>query len=248
MWAATAAASASSPAVPPPPRRDYASLFARGKNGGCPPLFLAPMEGLGDARLRRSLSLSVGGFDEACREFTRVPGTLSQGAKAEKLLRGIALNGYDAEELSRPANASVFDAVGVSPGDVAESNRFRDDDDDNAGPPLLAAQLMGSNPDLLEHCARVLARETRAPRVDLNCGCPANVVTGKGAGSSLLRDPNDVYACVSGAFYTKVFHPSHRSVSTFDRVPFQLTGKLFLYGMALSDTARLRRHRVRADA
>jgi hypothetical protein len=84
--------------------------------------------------------------------------------------------------------------------------------------------------------------------VDLNCGCPANVVTGKGAGSSLLRDPNDVYACVSGAFYTKVFHPSHRSVSTFDRVPFQLTGKLFLYGMALSDTARLRRHRVRADA
>ena len=162
MWAATAAASASSPAVPPPPRRDYASLFARGKNGGCPPLFLAPMEGLGDARLRRSLSLSVGGFDEACREFTRVPGTLSQGAKAEKLLRGIALNGYDAEELSRPANASVFDAVGVSPGDVAESNRFRDDDDDDAGPPLLAAQLMGSNPDLLEHCARPRARDARA--------------------------------------------------------------------------------------
>ena len=26
----------------------------------------------------------------------------------------------------------------------------------------------------------------------------------------------------SGAFYTNVFHPSHRPVSTFDRVPFQL--------------------------
>ena len=37
--------------------------------------------------------------------------------------------------------------------------------------------------------------------------------------------------CNLGAFYTKVFH--HRSVSTFDRVPFQLTGELFLYGMAL---------------
>ena len=180
MWSAAAGAgqavAAAAAAVPPPaaPRRDYPALFARGANGrGCPPLFLAPMEGLGDRRLRRALALSTGGvheacralhlvpdslftlhrctrsrsrtysphpplprltppvptsssaylsliaiifhffstwhlalctggFDEACREFTRVPGTLSQGAKPEKLLRGIALGGYDAEELMRP--------------------------------------------------------------------------------------------------------------------------------------------------
>ena len=156
----------------PPPRRDYASLFARGAEGGCPPLFLAPMEGLGDRRLRRALARSTGGFDEACREFTRVPGALSQGAKPEKLLRGIALNGYAADEL-------------LLLGDDAEDTH------------LLAAQLMGSNPELLERCARILATEGHAPRVDLNCGCPANVVTGKGAGSSLLRDPAAVYASVA---------------------------------------------------
>ncbi len=36
----------------------------------------------------------------------------------------------------------------------------------------------------------------RAPRVDLNCGCPANTVTGNGAGSSLLRTPERLYDIV----------------------------------------------------
>jgi len=139
-------------------------------------LFLAPMEGLGDRRLRRALARSTGGFDEACREFTRVPGALSQGAKPEKLLRGVALNGYAADEL-------LFLGDETS-GETEDMH-------------LLAAQVMGSNPELLERCARFLAAEGGAPRVDLNCGCPANVVTGKGAGSSLLRDPADVYESVA---------------------------------------------------
>ena len=134
------------------------------------------MEGLGDRRLRRALARSTGGFDEACREFTRVPGALSQGAKPEKLLRGVALNGYAADEL-------LFLSDETS-GETEDMH-------------LLAAQVMGSNPELLERCARFLAAEGGAPRVDLNCGCPANVVTGKGAGSSLLRDPADVYESVA---------------------------------------------------
>lgn len=52
----------------------------------------------------------------------------------------------------------------------------------------LAAQLMGSDPDLMADMAREV--EVRgAPRIDLNCGCPSNTVTGRGAGSSLLKDP-----------------------------------------------------------
>ena len=43
--------------------------------------------------------------------------------------------------------------------------------------------------------------------------------------------------CVLQKFLT------HRPVSTLDRVPFQLTGELFLYGMALS--LRLQQLRVR---
>lgn len=53
----------------------------------------------------------------------------------------------------------------------------------------LAAQLMGSDADLM--AAMAIEIESRgAPRIDINCGCPSNTVTGKGAGSSLLKDPS----------------------------------------------------------
>ncbi|MBS3904156.1 MAG: tRNA-dihydrouridine synthase family protein [Simkania sp.] len=53
----------------------------------------------------------------------------------------------------------------------------------------IAAQLMGSEPDLMAAMAQEI--ESRgAPRIDLNCGCPSNTVTGRGAGSSLLREPS----------------------------------------------------------
>jgi nifR3 family TIM-barrel protein len=52
----------------------------------------------------------------------------------------------------------------------------------------LAVQLMGSDPELLAAMA-VAMQKKGAPRIDLNCGCPSNTVTGKGAGSSLLKDP-----------------------------------------------------------
>lgn len=52
----------------------------------------------------------------------------------------------------------------------------------------IAAQLMGSEPDLMAAMA-VEVEKRGAPRIDLNCGCPSNTVTGKGAGSSLLKTP-----------------------------------------------------------
>ncbi len=60
---------------------------------------------------------------------------------------------------------------------------------DEITPIPLAAQLMGSDPELM--ALMTYEMEVRqAPRVDLNCGCPSNTVTGKGAGSSLLKDPH----------------------------------------------------------
>lgn len=56
----------------------------------------------------------------------------------------------------------------------------------------LAAQVMGSDPILLAEMAIELEKKG-APRIDLNCGCPSNTVTGRGAGSSLLKDPNFLY-------------------------------------------------------
>jgi nifR3 family TIM-barrel protein len=59
---------------------------------------------------------------------------------------------------------------------------------DETSPIPLAAQIMGSDPALMADMARELQR-MGAHRIDLNCGCPSNTVTGRGAGSSLLKEP-----------------------------------------------------------
>lgn len=62
------------------------------------------------------------------------------------------------------------------------------------GTMALVPQVMGSDPDLMADMAYEL-QNRGAVRVDLNCGCPSNTVTGRGAGSSLLKDPQALYTC-----------------------------------------------------
>lgn len=113
---------------------------------GCPFLILAPMEGVGDECFRKAIA-SIGGFDEAVRDFLRVP--------TNAHVKSLAVR-YTAEEIA---------------------------------PFPLAAQLMGSDPQLMADMA--VEMEARgAKRIDLNCGCPSNTVTGRGAGSSLLKEPH----------------------------------------------------------
>lgn len=125
-----------------------APILPKNKDG-CPYLLLAPMEGIGDSSFRRSMA-TLGGFDEACTEFLRVP-----------------------------TNAHV----------VSLARRY---DSNETFPIPQAAQLMGSDPELMADMAREVAKRG-APRIDLNCGCPSNTVTGKGAGSSLLKEPTLLY-------------------------------------------------------
>lgn len=103
------------------------------------------MEGVGDSCFRKAIA-ALGGFDEAVRDFIRVP----KNAHVKSL-------------------ASVYD-----PHELA--------------PIPLAAQIMGSDPELMAAMAQEMVR-LGAHRIDLNCGCPSNTVTGRGAGSSLLKEP-----------------------------------------------------------
>lgn len=116
---------------------------------GCPALFLAPMEGVGDKPFRKAMA-AIGGFDQASTEFLRVP-----------------VNAHCA------SLAKVYDSKEILP--------FP-----------LAAQIMGSDPVLMADMARELEKRG-APRIDINCGCPSNTVTGKGAGSSLLKTPEALH-------------------------------------------------------
>lgn len=52
----------------------------------------------------------------------------------------------------------------------------------------LVPQLMCPDPEPFVHVAKKVLQHTSF--VELNCGCPAPVVVGKGAGSGLIRDPN----------------------------------------------------------
>jgi tRNA-dihydrouridine synthase C len=113
---------------------------------GCPYLQLAPMEGVGDRPFRRAMA-HIGGFDEAVKDFLRVPKCAH--------VKSLAL-AYRSDELA---------------------------------PIPLAAQIMGSDPDLMADMARELLSRG-AHRIDVNCGCPSNMVTGRGAGSSLLKEPS----------------------------------------------------------
>jgi tRNA-dihydrouridine synthase C len=65
-------------------------------------------------------------------------------------------------------------------------------DSSELSPVPLAAQIMGSDVDLVAQMGVELEKRG-APRIDLNCGCPSNTVVGRGAGSSLLKDPSDLY-------------------------------------------------------
>jgi nifR3 family TIM-barrel protein len=119
---------------------------------GCPHLQLAPMEGVGDRSFRKAMA-SVGGFNEAVRDFLRVP----QNAHVKSLAAA-----YIADELS---------------------------------PIPLAAQIMGSDPDLMGQMACELMQRG-ALRIDVNCGCPSNTVTGRGAGSSLLKESSFLHTII----------------------------------------------------
>jgi tRNA-dihydrouridine synthase C len=123
--------------------------FLSKNSHGCPHLILAPMEGVGDRAFRRAMA-GLGGMDETCTEFLRVP----TNAHVESLAKR-----YHAQETA---------------------------------PIPQAAQIMGSDPVLMAAMAQEIARRG-APRIDLNCGCPSNTVTGRGAGSSLLKEPDHLY-------------------------------------------------------
>lgn len=53
----------------------------------------------------------------------------------------------------------------------------------------LAAQLIGSNPDMMAASARKLCALKRFDAIDINFGCPARKVVGSGNGSALMRTP-----------------------------------------------------------
>ena len=58
----------------------------------------------------------------------------------------------------------------------------------------MGVQIFGSKPESMAEAARIIAEKIQPDFIDINCGCPADRVTGMDAGSSLLRNPNKLAA------------------------------------------------------
>ena len=82
----------------------------------------------------------------------------------------LTIGGFDeavTEFISVPAKAHVTSLI-------------KEYDAKELSPIPLAAQIMGADSDLMSAVAIELEK-CHAPRIDINCGCPSNTVTGRGA-------------------------------------------------------------------
>jgi tRNA-dihydrouridine synthase C len=131
-------------------------------------LILAPMEGVGDLAFRRAMA-AIGGHDECVTEFIRIPRWENFG-----------------EEIGEAKRVRILQRM-------ADQSYHKD----QTLPILHTPQIMGSCPRAMGVVAARMA-VLGAKRVDINCGCPSNTVTGHGAGSSLLKDPRALHDLVVG--------------------------------------------------
>jgi len=60
----------------------------------------------------------------------------------------------------------------------------------------IGAHVYGTHPDSIAQAARIIEETKRFDVVDLNCGCPVRKIRNKGAGVSLMKDPQHLYNIV----------------------------------------------------
>jgi hypothetical protein len=167
----------------------------------------------------------------------------------------IASDVVDARSFSANGYRSSFHGgrVGVArrarrasaPGSSAAPGRERHDDDATFGfrSPLTGysyytpANADEHDPDVFSEFVRFFVLECEKPFgtspfiVEFGASGAVGNIRRAGAGGRSVSPPG-ILRCVLSYCIQKFF--THRSVSTFDRVPFQLTGELFLYGTPLS--------------
>lgn len=59
-----------------------------------------------------------------------------------------------------------------------------------------AVQIFGGEPETMAHAAEIVLEKAKCDCIDINCGCPVPKIVKTGAGSSLTRNPEQLYAVV----------------------------------------------------
>lgn len=58
-------------------------------------------------------------------------------------------------------------------------------------------QLAGSRPDEMKRVCSILEKETTSNFIDLNCGCPIDVLCDRGCGAALMNRPGKIVECMN---------------------------------------------------
>ncbi len=72
-----------------------------------------------------------------------------------------------------------------------------------------AVQIFGGDPDSMARSVPLVLEKTNPNVIDINCGCPVHKIVKTGAGSSLTRDPEQLYKVVSAVVKNALDAPNY---------------------------------------
>ncbi|CAG9460924.1 unnamed protein product [Pedinophyceae sp. YPF-701] len=126
---------------------------------------------------------------------------------------------------------------------------------------IFGVQICGGFPDALARCAQLIEDNIDCDFVDINCGCPIDLVCNKGAGSSLLRETSRLEKVVRAASSVLTSRPltvkvragyygAHPSDASARNVAHELVRKVGEWGasaMTIHGRTRQQRYAKLAD-
>lgn len=63
----------------------------------------------------------------------------------------------------------------------------------------LNCKICGASLSTMTECAEILSNNISTDFIDINCGCPIDIIINRGAGSALLDKPKRVHKeCING--------------------------------------------------
>jgi len=65
---------------------------------------------------------------------------------------------------------------------------------------VFGVQLCGNRPEILARCCELLSNETDVDFIDLNCGCPIDLIFRQGCGSALMAKPHRLNKLLQGMY------------------------------------------------
>uniref|UniRef100_Q1RLG4 tRNA-dihydrouridine(47) synthase [NAD(P)(+)] n=1 Tax=Ciona intestinalis TaxID=7719 RepID=Q1RLG4_CIOIN len=102
---------------------------------------------------------------------------------------------------------------------------------------IFGVQLCGAFPDTMSRCAELISKTCEVDFIDINMGCPIDLIYKKGAGSALMRRTNklfDIVNCMNRSIDVPLTCKVRAGVETKKNCAHNILPKLRDYGVAMT--------------